>query len=125
MSAVVTGLEPEVFDVPGQQLQPTGHLEHSARQLLRPQLAVRQELSALRAYGVEDAENAIAWPAIFVVGPDGRIAWRSLAETYRERPASTVVLEGPRWDLAAASIRPVAPLRSAIAALSRAPPAPL
>jgi hypothetical protein len=30
------------------------------------------------------------------VGRDGRIAWRSLAETYRERPASIVLeaLEG-------------------------------
>ncbi len=38
-----------------------------------------------RAYGVEDAENAIAWPAIFVVDRDGTIAWRWLADTYRER----------------------------------------
>jgi peroxiredoxin len=52
-----------------------------------------EDLSAIRAYGVEDAENGVAWPAIFIVARDGRIAWRSLAETYRERPASKVVLE--------------------------------
>jgi len=52
-----------------------------------------EDLSAIRAYGVEDAENGVAWPAIFIVGRDGRIAWRSLAQTYRERPASNVVLE--------------------------------
>jgi peroxiredoxin len=52
-----------------------------------------EKLSAVRAYGVEDAENGIAWPAIFIVERDGLIAWRSLAETYRERPASKVVLE--------------------------------
>ncbi len=52
-----------------------------------------EDLSAIRAYGVEDAENGVAWPAIFIVGRDGRVAWRSLAETYRERTASRVVLE--------------------------------
>jgi glutaredoxin-dependent peroxiredoxin len=49
--------------------------------------------SAIRAYGVEDAENGIAWPAIFIVAPDGTIRWRSLAETYKERPTSEVILD--------------------------------
>lgn len=47
----------------------------------------------IRAYGVEDAENGIAWPSIFIVGTDGRVKWRSLAETYTVRPAPEVVLE--------------------------------
>lgn len=47
----------------------------------------------IRAYGVEDPENGIAWPAIFIVGRDGRVRWRSLAETYKVRPASEAVLE--------------------------------
>jgi len=47
----------------------------------------------IRAYGVEDAENGIAWPSIFIVGRDGRVKWRSLAETYPVRPAPEVVLE--------------------------------
>ena len=51
------------------------------------------DLKVIRAYGVEDAENGIAWPAIFIVGMDGRVKWRSLAETYPERPAPEVVLE--------------------------------
>jgi peroxiredoxin len=51
------------------------------------------DLKAIRAYGVEDAENRIAWPAIFIVGADGHVRWRSLAETFRVRPASEVVLE--------------------------------
>jgi peroxiredoxin len=46
-----------------------------------------------RAYGVEDQENGIAWPAIFIVGRDGNVRWRSLAETFKVRPASEVVLE--------------------------------
>ncbi len=53
-----------------------------------------QELATIRAFGVEDAENSIAWPAIFIVAPDGTVRWRSLAETYKERPTSEVVLEG-------------------------------
>ncbi len=44
-------------------------------------------------YGVEDEENGIAWPAIFIVGRDGTVRWRSLAETFKERPTSEVVLQ--------------------------------
>ena len=47
----------------------------------------------IRAYGVEDQENGIAWPAIFIVGRDGKVRWRSLAETFKVRPTSEVVLE--------------------------------
>ena len=43
--------------------------------------------STIRAYGVLDAENGIAWPAIFVLGRDGRIAWRSLSQNYKVRAA--------------------------------------
>jgi len=42
---------------------------------------------------VEDPENQIAWPAIFVVARDGKVRWRSLAEVYKVRPAVEVVLE--------------------------------
>ena len=42
---------------------------------------------------MEDQESGIAWPAIFIVGRDGKVRWRSLAETYKVRPASEVVLE--------------------------------
>ena len=47
----------------------------------------------IRAYGVEDQENGIAWPAIFIVGRDGNVRWRSLAETFKVRPTSEVVLD--------------------------------
>jgi peroxiredoxin len=52
------------------------------------------DLVAVRGYGVEDAQNEIAWPAVFVVAKSGRIAWRSLSETYRiqDRPASATIL---------------------------------
>lgn len=51
------------------------------------------KLEVVRAYGVEDQENGIAWPAIFIMGQDGKVRWRSLAETYRVRPTSEAVLE--------------------------------
>lgn len=47
--------------------------------------------AATRAFGVEDAENEIAWPAIFVVDRDGTVAWRWLADGYRERIATPEV----------------------------------
>lgn len=50
-------------------------------------------LKVVRAYGVDDEDNGIAWPAIFIVGTDGRVKWRSLAETYTVRPAAEIVLE--------------------------------
>ena len=46
-----------------------------------------------RAYGVEDAENSVAWPAIFVIAPDGKIAWRSLAQTYKVRAGVDEILK--------------------------------
>jgi len=50
-------------------------------------------LGAIRAYGVEDVENGIAWPAIFIVSREGTIRWRSLVETFTVRPTSDVVLD--------------------------------
>ena len=50
-------------------------------------------LEVTRAWGLEDPGNAIPWPAMYIVTRDGRIAWRSLEETYKVRPSSEVVLE--------------------------------
>lgn len=52
-----------------------------------------RDLSTIRAYGVEDPENGIAWPSVFIVSPAGIIQWRSLAETYKIRPLSKVILD--------------------------------
>ena len=54
------------------------------------------DLATIRAYGVEDAQNGIAWPAIYIVGTDGKIRWRSLVEDYKVRPAADVVLAALR-----------------------------
>jgi peroxiredoxin len=48
--------------------------------------------ATIRAFGLEDAENGISWPAIFVVDAAGRIAWRSLAQTYKIRAMPGQVL---------------------------------
>ena len=44
------------------------------------------------AYGVFDRENDLAWPAIFLVGRDGKIAWRSLAESKSKRAGVDEIL---------------------------------
>ena len=55
-------------------------------------LLADEKRETVRAYGVEDGENGVAWPALFVIAPDGRIAWRSLSETYKERAAPAEIL---------------------------------
>ena len=39
-----------------------------------------------------DDETEIAWPSIFVINPDGTVAQRWLADTYKERIATPDVL---------------------------------
>ena len=36
--------------------------------------------------------NGIAWPALFVIDKDGRVTWRSLSETYKERAAVAEII---------------------------------
>jgi peroxiredoxin len=47
----------------------------------------------IKAYGVHDKGNDIAWPAIFIVDREGAVRWRLLTQTYKQRPAAAVVLE--------------------------------
>lgn len=49
--------------------------------------------ATIRAFGVEDVENGIAWPAIFIVDKHGKIVWRSLAQTYKIRAMPGQILE--------------------------------
>ena len=46
-----------------------------------------------RAFGVEDAENAVSWPSIFVIDKQGKITWRSLAQTYKVRAMPGQILD--------------------------------
>lgn len=50
------------------------------------------ERTAMQAFGVEDPANQTAWPALFVLGPGGRVIKRSLLETYKERPLPEEIL---------------------------------
>ena len=49
--------------------------------------------TVMRSFGVEDEENGIAWPAIFVVDPSGRVRWRDLTNDYRVRPSAETVIK--------------------------------
>lgn len=49
--------------------------------------------ATIRAFGVEDVENGISWPAIFVIDKQGRIVWRSLTQTYKVRAMPGQILE--------------------------------
>jgi peroxiredoxin len=50
------------------------------------------DLAAIRAYGVADESNEIAWPAEFLVDADGTIRWRATAESVGTRPSIAEVL---------------------------------
>jgi peroxiredoxin len=47
----------------------------------------------IKAFGVFDWQTEIAWPSIFVVGKDGTIVHRWLADTYRERISTADVMK--------------------------------
>ena len=52
-----------------------------------------QSHATIRAWGVEDVENGISWPAIFIVDKAGKIVWRSLAQSYKVRALPAQILE--------------------------------
>ena len=56
-------------------------------------LGLDEDRTLTKAFGVYDPANDIAWPALFLIGPDGVVRWRSLAETYTVRPASQMILD--------------------------------
>jgi peroxiredoxin len=47
----------------------------------------------IRAWGVWHESHRIALPAVFVVGRDGKIAWRRVSESVDDRPPEDDVLE--------------------------------
>lgn len=48
--------------------------------------------AVIDAFGVFDAENEVAWPAMYLVGRDRTIAWRFLGDTYKVRPSRDEIL---------------------------------
>lgn len=50
------------------------------------------DLGVIRAYGVADESNEIAWPSEFIVDRDGTIRWRATAQSVGTRPSAADVL---------------------------------
>ncbi len=59
---------------------------------LRFPIVSDEQRKLIRKYGVLDAENDIAWPALFVIGRDGKVAWRSLADSPSKRAGVNEIL---------------------------------
>lgn len=49
--------------------------------------------TVIKAWGVEDAENEIAWPALFIIGRDQKITHTATLDTYKERTTVAAILE--------------------------------
>ena len=49
-------------------------------------------LDVTKKYGVVDEENGTAWPAVFIIQKDGRVVWRSVSKTYKNRPTAGELL---------------------------------
>jgi peroxiredoxin len=50
------------------------------------------DLKVIRAYGVADESNGIAWPSEVLVDPGGAIRWRQSAQSVGKRPSAEDVL---------------------------------
>jgi len=48
--------------------------------------------TAIRAFGVADESTGVAWPTLFVVGRDGKVAARFFTESYKKRATTSDVL---------------------------------
>lgn len=48
--------------------------------------------TAIRAFGVADESTGVAWPTVFVVGRDGKVAARLFTESYKKRTTTSDVL---------------------------------
>ena len=46
-----------------------------------------------RAYGIDDPENEIAWPAVFVIDRSGVVRLSALADSVRVRPSPQTLLD--------------------------------
>lgn len=48
--------------------------------------------TAIRGFGVADESTGVAWPTVFVVGRDGKVANRFFTESYKKRATTNEVL---------------------------------
>lgn len=54
------------------------------------------ELRVIRSYGLRQKGKEIATPAVFVIRPDGTIAWRHISDTISDRPDVDVLIRAVR-----------------------------
>lgn len=75
-------------------VDPVGKSEALVQRLsLNFPLACDVDRVATKGFGLFDEANDIAWPATYLLGSDGLVHWRLLAQTYQERPLASVILE--------------------------------
>jgi len=48
--------------------------------------------TAIRAFGVADENTGVAWPTVFVVRRDGKVAARYFTESYKKRATTSDIL---------------------------------
>jgi peroxiredoxin len=48
--------------------------------------------AAIDGFGVLDGENEVAWPAVYLIGPERRVQWRHIGDDYKPRPPIADVL---------------------------------
>ena len=51
------------------------------------------EQAIVKAFGVYDPGNEIAWPFIFIIDKDGKIVWRKYLDEYKVRPPIKDILD--------------------------------
>jgi peroxiredoxin len=59
-------------------------------------IASDEDGAVMKAFGVFDPENEIAWPSIFVIEKDRTISWRWVADVYMKRPPPAEVVAAVR-----------------------------
>ena len=48
--------------------------------------------TAIRAFGVADESTGVAWPTVFVIDRDGKVAARFFTESYKKRATTSDLL---------------------------------
>jgi peroxiredoxin len=59
-------------------------------------IAADEDGAVMKAFGVFDPENEIAWPSIFVIEKDRTVSWRWIADVYMKRPPASDVVSAVR-----------------------------
>ena len=64
----------------------------AAREHLSLPLLSDSDSTVTKAFGLYDPGNEIAWPAVYVLAPDGAVVWRVFLDSYKERPPVSDIL---------------------------------